>query len=373
MFKMGNNLAIVGASYLQLPLIKKAKEMGFKTHVFAWGKRDVGEKEADYFYPISIIEKEKILKKCKEIGICGICSIASDLATITVNYVANNLGLIGNSEKCTEKSTNKYLMREAFKENGDPIPKYKLVNKINNIGCFDINYPLIVKPVDRSGSRGIYKLDNPNSLYSSIENAMNQSFCKQVLIEEFIKGQEYSVEGISFNGEHHILAITLKQTTGSPNFIETGHIEPAPLDDEIVKKIKTIVLHALDTLEIKNSASHSEVIIDDNKDIIIIEIGARMGGDMIGSDLVYYSTGVDYLKAVIDVSVGNKPDLKPKFYGIKVESKYILNMDDYNEFLDIKKNSPEKIIRIVEEPNINLLGKTTDSSNRAGCYIIRCV
>lgn len=85
---MKKNLAIIGASYLQLPLIEKAKEMGYTTHVFAWAANDVGEKAADYFYPISIIEKDQILEICEKIGICGICSIASDVAVITVNYVA---------------------------------------------------------------------------------------------------------------------------------------------------------------------------------------------------------------------------------------------------------------------------------------------
>ena len=92
-----DKVAIIGASYLQLPLIAKAKEMGYETHVFAWEANDVGEKEADFFHPISIVEKEKILEVCKEIGISGICSIASDLAVLTVNYVANHMGLPGNS------------------------------------------------------------------------------------------------------------------------------------------------------------------------------------------------------------------------------------------------------------------------------------
>ena len=111
-------LAIIGASYLQEPLIEKAKSMGIETHVFAWAAGDVGEKSADYFYPISIVEKDEILKRCREIGIDGICTIASDLAVITVNYVANNMGLTANSIACTEKSTNKHLMRAAFEKNG---------------------------------------------------------------------------------------------------------------------------------------------------------------------------------------------------------------------------------------------------------------
>lgn len=80
---MSNNLAIIGASYLQLPLIEKAKEMGYTTHVFAWAANDVGEQAADYFYPISIVKLDEILEKCREIGICGVCTIASDLGIIT--------------------------------------------------------------------------------------------------------------------------------------------------------------------------------------------------------------------------------------------------------------------------------------------------
>ena len=94
------NIAIIGASYLQVPLIKKAKEMGLTTHVFAWEAGDPGERDADHFYPISITEKEKILEKCRGIGISGITSIASDLAAVTVNYVADSLGLPGNSMEC---------------------------------------------------------------------------------------------------------------------------------------------------------------------------------------------------------------------------------------------------------------------------------
>ena len=86
-------LAIIGASYLQAPLIRKAKEMGIQTHVFAWKVGDIGEKIADYFYPISIVEKDSILEKCKSIGIDGVCSIGSDLAMLTVNYIAEELGL----------------------------------------------------------------------------------------------------------------------------------------------------------------------------------------------------------------------------------------------------------------------------------------
>lgn len=365
------NLAIIGASYLQLPLIQKAKELGYKTHVFAWAANDVGEFAADYFYPISIVEKEKIAEKCKEIGICGVCSIATDLGTIAVSYVANKLGLPGNSMDCTYKSTNKHLMRETFEQNGDPSPKSILVDANTDISKLNLTYPVIVKPTDRSGSRGIYKVDSSKGLEKAIHSAISEGFEKKALVEEFAEGQEYSVEGISYNGEHHILAVTLKYTTGAPHFIETGHLEPAPISIDTYKKIVSVVTHALDSLGIENSASHSEIKIDEKGNLRIIEIGARMGGDCIGSDLVHYSTGIDYVRAVIQVACGNPPDLKPDQETCKAEVRFILTEKDFQEFNRIRTEGSEKILHIANDVKLNLIGKTTDSSNRAGCYIVK--
>lgn len=365
---MKKNLAIIGASYLQLPLIEKAKKMGYITHVFAWAANDIGEKVADYFYPISIIEKECILEICREIGICGICSIASDLAVITVNYVAEKMNLPGNTIESTGKCTNKYLMRKAFELNDDPSPKSYLVEAETDINLLDMSYPAIVKPTDRSGSRGIYKVNSPEEAELVMKASKSESFEGKVLIEEFVEGKEYSVEYISYEGRHYFLAITQKYTTGAPHFIETRHIEPAPLSYIMIEKIKQIISHALDSLEINNGASHSEIKIDNDGNIKIIEIGARMGGDCIGSDLVEYSTGYDFVKMVVQVSCGDPPDFTKVCNPFPVESVFLMNKQDIEMFNKLKREHPEKIIRIVYYKPENI-GKTTDSSNRVGCYI----
>lgn len=365
---MGNNLAIIGASYLQLPLIEKAKEMGFTTHVFAWAANDVGEEAADYFYPISITEKDEIAEKCEKIGIVGVCSIGSDLAAIAVNYIADKLGLPGNSLQCTAKSTNKHLMRLAFEENCDPSPRSILVDEQTDLASLNLSYPVIVKPTDRSGSRGIYKLESSDGLEEAVRASMREGFEKKALVEEFAEGEEYSVEGLSYQGKHHILAMTKKYTTGAPHFIETGHLEPAPVTDELFERVKSVVTHALDTLEIKNSASHSEVKIDDNGAIRIIEIGGRMGGDCIGSDLVHYSTGIDYVRAVIQVACGIEPDLTPDIDPFPVEVKFIFTEEDVNEMQRLQRT--DRFVKLVAYYPENI-GSTTDSSNRAGCYILR--
>ena len=152
-------LAIIGANDFQNPLILKAKELGYETHVFAWKDGSIGEKTADYFYPISIVEKEQILEQCRKIGIDGITTIASDLATVTVNYVAKEMDLPGNSLECNKKSTNKYEMRKAFRDAGVQTLKFQKVQSINDIDKLEnMEYPLIVKPTDRSGSRAITKV-----------------------------------------------------------------------------------------------------------------------------------------------------------------------------------------------------------------------
>lgn len=362
-------LAIIGASYLQEPLIEKANQMGLETHVFAWAAGDVGEKSADYFYPISIIEKDEILKKCREIGIDGICSIASDLAAITVNYVASEMGLVGNSKECAEISTNKHLMRMAFEKNGDPSPKSILADSIEDLKGITLEYPVIVKPTDRSGSRGITKLSNAEGLADAIETAKKQGFEKKALVEEFAEGQEYSVESISFHGQHHFLAMTHKFTTGAPHFIETGHLEPAPVSEETLENVKKVVFHALDSLMITDSVSHSELKIDQNGNIKLIEIGGRMGGDCIGSDLVQLSTGVDFVKAVINVALGEKPDLSDYHRAGAAAIHYIFGKEDADILNKLRVEHPEYLVRT--EGTEEGTDAIVDSSSRYGAFLMK--
>ena len=126
-------LAIIGASYLQLPLVKKAKEMGLRTICFAWAEGAVCAEEADEFYPISVVEKEQILHVCQEKHIDGICTIASDVAAPTVAYVSEKMGLVGNSYATAVRANNKYIMRNAFSQAGVPCPKYREITSMSDV------------------------------------------------------------------------------------------------------------------------------------------------------------------------------------------------------------------------------------------------
>lgn len=362
-------LAIIGANDFQKQLILKAKEMGLETHVFAWEDGAVGKDDADYFYPISIIEKEQILEKCQEIGIDGICSIASDLAVLTVDFVAEKMELNANSIECSKIATNKFLMRKAFKKNGDPIPKFIEVSENEEFNISDFSYPLIVKPTDRSGSRGITKITDKSQLPAAIKVACTESFEHKAMIEEFAEGKEYSVECVSFHGKPTLLAVTEKITTGAPHFIETGHNEPAPVSAEMIEKIKSVVYHALGSLKITEGASHSEIKIDDDGNIKIIEIGSRMGGDCIGSDLVRISTGYDFTKMVIDVALGNEPDFKKVVEPRNAAVRFIFTEKDMADCEEMLNDGWQLERKFIEH---EFDGHTiTDSSNRYGYYIMK--
>ncbi len=344
-------LAVIGASYLQLPLVRKAQEMGLEVHCFAWADGAVCKDVADYFYPIDVKKKEEILEVCQRVGINGITTIAADLPVPTINYVASRMGLISNPDEYSQTTTNKYMMRRCFLENEVPSPKFSLVDPNGNYTIRGFEFPLIVKPTDRSGSKGVEKVLDPVQLDAAIQRAQEVSFKKEAIIEEFVTGREISVESISFEGKHYILQMTDKVTTGAPYFVELEHHQPSSLPENIQKRVKEIVLHALDALHIRYGASHSELKITENGDIKVIEIGARMGGDFIGSNLVQLSTGYDFLKGVIEVAMGDfhEPQITvcnySGVYFLSEETRNLLHAiehwHDYPEIVEAKITDPQ--------------------------------
>jgi len=363
-------LVIIGANDFQNQLILKAKSLGYETHVFAWRDGAVGEKTADVFYPVSIVEKEQILEECRRIQPDGVCSIASDLAAITVNYVAENLGLPCNQTAYTAIQTNKYAMRGALREAGLPCPKFLLADEQTDFenALADFTFPLIVKPTDRSGSRNIMKLESLEGIEKAVAEACATSFEHKAIVEEYMSGDEYSMETISYQGEHRVLAITKKYTTGAPHFIETGHKQPCDLSEETAAYAKQVILKALTALHVENSAGHAEFRVDDSGEVRIIEIGARMGGDCIGSDLVYLSTGHDFVKMVIDVACGNAPTLAQSELHRQAEIHFLFDQQDLDTFEEWRKTHEDEIYR-VSDFELENIGNVTDSSTRIGYYI----
>ena len=188
-------------------------------------------------------------------------------------------------------------------------------------------------------------------------------------MEEYIEGAEYSVETISYKGEHTCLAVTKKFTTGSPHYIETGHLQPAPVSEEMYGKIQDTVFRALDALEIRNGAGHSELRIDKAGNIRIIEIGSRMGGDCIGSDLVPLSTGQDFVAMAVDTAAGKPPvftEKKKKVSAIR----FLMDSNDLKHLQELQKEHPDKVKKVVLEGDVEQ-AQITDSGSRPGFFILQ--
>jgi len=361
-------LAIIGASYLQEPLVRKAKEMELYTICFAWTKGATCSTICDKFYDISIVEKEKILEICKQEHIDGIVTIASDVAAPTVAYVAGKMGLVGNDYEAAVRANNKYLMRNAFMAAGVPCPKYMMLTekdlpsmeKLELLS--DIKFPLIVKPSDRSGSLGVTKVESREELHIAIEKAISVSFKKQAMVEEFIDGREISVEFISYHGKHYPLQITDKVTTEAPHFVELSHHQPSSLTPKQYEEVYSITRKALDALGITNGASHSEYKITRDGRIVVMEIGGRMGGDFIGSDLVRLSTGYDFVKGTIDVALCQFE--VPKFTINKCSGVYFL-CNETKHLLPIIKNwhvNPAFVVGEITDAELHPVEKSADRS-----------
>lgn len=297
-------IAVLGANYQYTSFYKQAVALGYKIIAFGRAEDDhVCAQYAEKFYPISFREQEKILEICKKEQVAGVTSFLIESALPHVYYISRGLGVPCNSPECEALTANKFTMRQRLREEGVSIPKYKIVHSIEEIG--EIDLPVIMKPSDSGGSRGITLIHHHEGLEKAFERAIAFSPSHSVLIEQYIGGREFSIESISYEGKHYVLQITDKVTTGDPYFVELEHHQPADLSSHKRDEIKKLTIDMLDALKVDYGASHTEIKLDDNGLPYIIEMGARMGGGYISSDLVRLSTGYDFVKGVLEVATGS--------------------------------------------------------------------
>lgn len=313
-------IMILGASILQLPAIKKAKEMGIDVVAVDMNPDAIGFKEEGVLIEIiSTIDTEKVLEAARRHNINGIMTLASDMPMRSVAVVARELGLIGITEETAIKATNKAVMRETLKEYGVPIPEFYRVNRkdefMTAVEYFrKKNLKCIVKPADNSGSRGVNLLSdfhNIQTVNETFEYSKKYSRSGDIVIEEYMEGPEVSVETMSVDGVCYVIQITDKLTTGAPYFVEMGHNEPSMLSQDMQNKIREVACAAVAAIGIENGPSHTEIKVthDGPK---IVELGARLGGDNITTHLVPLSTGVNMVECCIRIALGEKPDLEKK-------------------------------------------------------------
>ena len=307
---------VLAAGLLQIPVIKKAREMGVYVIAVDDDLNAPGMALADKaVVPGGLVNEEKLLAIAKEEQIDGVIHPCSEVAMNVMGRINDELHLHGISRETAVRATNKHLMREAFEKYGAPSPKsYCTDNAEEGFRLYNqIRGNAILKPSRNSGSRGIAEIE-PGMTFSDFEplfeRSKKESRDASVMIEQFVEGPEFSVEIIVWNKEVHVLQVTDKKTTEAPYFVELGHSQPSQFPVEIVEKIKDAAVKGVKALQLDNCAVHAEVKVQDGVPYLM-EIGARLGGDFISTELTHLSTGIDMVAAAIDVALGNEPNLQP--------------------------------------------------------------
>ena len=308
-------LLIIGASILQLPAIKKAKELGHYVAVADFNPNAVGIPYADEFFNASTIDIDAICKVAEEFKPDGIMTLATDMPMRSIAAATSRLGLPGISMDTAVKSTDKGEMIKAFKTHNVESPWFYIIENVTELNTLlsQLSYPCILKPTDNSGSRGVILVKSANELMTAYQYSVSQSRSGLVILEEYMTGPEVSVEIIVVDGKPHVLQVTDKLTTGAPYFVEMGHNQPSMLPKEDVEKIKDLACRAVRSVGINCGPSHVEIKLTSTGPKMV-ELGARMGGDCITTHLLPLSTGVDMIKATIDIALGLTPDITPTLH-----------------------------------------------------------
>lgn len=299
---MIKSILVFGVSDLQKSLIERCKAKGLFVIGIDPDSNAKYRHLVDAFEVVGGQDFEGTLSVVDKYKVSAIITAATDKPLVMMARVAQAKGFPFFSDDTAIFSTDKHLMKQQFQEHSIPCAKGFILNHIEEMYGKPLEYPVIVKPRDNSGSRGVIYCNNNDELKSAVAEALQFTKKGNVLVEEFIDGKEYSVEGIHYKSETYIIQITEKITSNFPYNVEMGHIQPADLDAAHKDEIKKLVTKAADALGFDNCASHTELKIN-AKGINIIETSPRLGGDFISSTLTPLSTGINMEDLLIDISL----------------------------------------------------------------------
>lgn len=308
---------VLAAGLLQIDVIEKAKSMGYYVLAVDGNPKAPGFNVADKAICADIVNEDTMLKIARDEHVDGVIHPCSEVSMAVMGRINDELGLSGISREQAICATNKHLMRKAFEKGNAPSPKSILAQDAEDAwrrlqSEFDTD--AILKPSRNSGSRGIAKVSrnmDKGDFIRAYDEALSESRDHSVLIEQFIEGPEFSIEMIVWQGEIHVLTVTDKKTTGAPHFVELGHNQPSCFSATDVETLKAAAVAGVRALGVNNCACHAEAKLMNGK-AYLMEVGARLGGDFISTELTHLSTGIDMVAAAIDVALGVEPDLSAK-------------------------------------------------------------
>lgn len=332
-------ILLLGGSTQQIPAIEYANNQGYDTILCDYLPDNPGKEYAKKFYCVSTTNKEVILEVARNENVDGVVAYASDPAAPTAAYVAEKLGLPTNPYKSVEILSYKDKFRAFLRNNGFNCPKSKTYQSLEDLqkDILHFKFPVMVKPIDSSGSKGVNKVDKVEDIEDAFVTALQNSRCKTIIVEEFIvQDHPYMIAGDCFVVDGKVEFWGLLNSHRDPNvnpFVPVGTSYPILISEKRLKIVKDTIQRLFDLLEIKMGAFNIEIMFDNEDNIYLIEMGPRNGGNMI-PDLLYMATGVDMIAATIETAL----DKKYKFNSNVVRDKYIATYVLHTDKNGILKN-----------------------------------
>lgn len=306
-------ILLLGGSAQQVIAIETAKRLGYYTILCDFLDDNPGQYVADKFYLESTTDKEKILEIAKKEKIDGILAYASDPAAPTAAYVAEKLGLPGNPYESVEILCNKDKFRKFLAENDFCTPQAKgysnVDDAISDLKNNMFKYPIIIKPVDSSGSKGVSRCESIDDTKEKIEYAFSYSRGKRIIIEEFVEKYGYQIagDGLSVDGKlifRYFANDHFNEKCKNP-FVPISASFPYNMPSDVQDKIHNEIQRLLDKLNMKTSTYNFDMRIDKDYNVYLMEVAPRDGGNYI-PDVIRYATGVDLVECSVKAAMGEE-------------------------------------------------------------------
>ena len=368
-------ILFLGGASSQVPAIKYALQLGCHVITVDYLPNNPGHKISDEYYNISTVNKEKILELSLELNIDAISAYASDPAAETAAYVSEKLGLVGSSYESTKTLSNKILFRSFLENNNFKVPWFLSNENVDSISKNYTDSQAILKPVDSSGSKGVYLINNKEELKLHFGDSKSYSKSGFVILEEFIKkkGNQIHGEGFVINGELSFILLGDQFFSPVNPLAPYSTIVPSICHASIMDELILVVDSIIKKLKFKTGGINIEIIRDHNDNLYVLEIGARNGGNYM-PQLMNHVSNVDLSKLNVEAllnQVSTKINFKtPKDYFAQV----ILHSCKSGVFRGL--NIPNTIKDYVLEKNVyykigDRVNKYKNSKDVVGVIILR--
>jgi isopentenyl diphosphate isomerase/L-lactate dehydrogenase-like FMN-dependent dehydrogenase/biotin carboxylase len=358
--KARRTLMIIGAGLMQIPAIRIAREMGLKTLVTDYNQDAEGFKYADASLVISTRDIDGTVRTAREYSrkdrIDGVITVGTD-ASMTVAAVANALGLPGIKFENAEAAANKLKMRKRFRKFRVPSPDFYETWTFEDAkrNVRKLGYPLVVKPSDNMGSRGVSKVVSADQLEQAFNHAKTASPSGEVVMEEYMQGDELSVDALVWDGKVYVCGIADRIIGLEPYFVELGHIMPSNTPKRLLAEAVGVMKRGIAALGIDIGAAKGDIKLT-KKGPMIGELAARLSGGYMSAYTYPYATGVNLIRGAINIALGDPPgDLRPKFARVAFEKAVIPNPGYILAIRDL-----DKTLRIPGVRNIFIFKKPGD-------------